>query len=189
MANSLFPASVQINYHGLLAPHSMMIPTKVWNPGAGSGTFDTWLGGTVSAATMVNDLVTLMLPFFDAGTVFDNFTIFEYADEDSPGSPVYSAAFSGKVGTDTSSSWSSAVETMIIARTDGFGLAKLVLLDSVSDNDFTPHIVPNTRETNLIAEWFDQTNGWSGRDNTRPTTFLKATLNLNQKLRKEYRYD
>jgi hypothetical protein len=189
MANSLFPASVLIQYHSLLAPHSMMIPTKAHNPGASFGTFDTWLGGTVDAQDMIEELVTVMLPFFDAGVTFDNWTIFEYADAVSPGDPVASAAFTAMVGTDAGATWAGAVETMLIARTDGFGLAKLVLLDSISDNDFNTVITPTTRYTNLIAKWFLDTNGWSGRDNTQPKTFLKATKNLNQKLRKEYHYD
>lgn len=189
MGNSLFPASVLINYHSLLAPHTMMIPTKVHNPGAGFGTFDTWAAGTKDAQDMIEELVTLMLPFFDAGVTFDNWTIFEYPDAVSPGDPVASAAFSGMTGSDTGATWAGAVETMLIARTDGFGIAKLVLLDSISDNDFNPVLIPTTRYTNLIAEWFNTGNGWSGRDNAAPVTFLKATKNLNQKLRKEYHYD
>jgi len=187
--NSLFPSSVQINYHGALAPHSMMIPTKQWNPGAGFGTFDTWLDGTVDAEDMITDLVTLMLPFFNSDTVFDNWIIYDYADEDSPGTPVESGNFTALDGSDESATWASAVEVQFLARTGGFGIAKLVLLDAVSDDSFFPIIAPTGRYSALFAEWSDTTNGWSGRDNTRPSTFMKATKNLNQALRKSYRYD
>jgi hypothetical protein len=166
-----------------------MIPTKAWNTGAGSGTFDTWLGGTIDAVDMIEALVTVMLPFFNSTVVFDNWVIFEYADAVSPGVPVVGDSFTGMDGTDTGGTWAGAVETMLIARTAGFGIAKLVLLDSISDDDFNPVLTPTTRYTNLITEWFDQDNGWSGRDNTRPNNFIKATKNLNQKLRKEYHYD
>lgn len=187
--NSLFPAAVQINYHGALAPHTMTIPTKVHNAGAGSGSFDTWAGGTISADTMINALVTLMLPFFNSDTVFDNYIINEYADAVSPADPVYSAPFVAKVGSDGGASWAGAVESIIIARTDAFGIAKLSLLDSISNNDFNPILSASGALSALLTEWFALTNGWSGRDNAKPSTFMKMTLNLNQKLRKEYRLD
>jgi hypothetical protein len=189
MANFLGPAWVQIKYHGQVAPHTMTIPTLAWNDGPDNGTFDAWVGGTVDATDMVTALVTLMLPFFNSDTQFDNFEIFTRASDTDPIIPRRSDTFSALVGTDTSASWAGAVEVIMIARTTLFGIAKLSLLDAVSDDNFLPITSLSGRYLNLMTEWALNTNGWSGRDNGRPLTFLKATKNLNQKLRKEYRYD
>lgn len=185
MANALGPYYVQIKYHSLLAPHTMTIPTRDWD----ANQFDTWSGGPIDDVDMIENLVTEMLPFFDAGVSFDNWQVFrQLLPADDP-EPISSGAFTGMTGTDTGGTWAGAVESIITVRTAGFNIAKLDLLDSISDNDFNPIIVPITRITNLIDEWFAVTNGWAGRDNTKPSTFLKMTKNLNQKLRKEYRYD
>lgn len=187
--NFLGPYWVQINYHGAIAPHTMTIPTRNWNPGASYGTFDDWSSGTIAAETMIEALVTTFLPMYNADVTFDNFVIFkQLLPEDEP-QPVMSKNMTGKTGTDVSASWAGAVETQIIVRTAAFGLAKLVLLDSVSYNDFNPMLTPSIEVAAVLAEWTADTNGWSGRDNSRPNIFLKATVNINQKLRKEYRLD
>lgn len=188
MTNFIGPAWIQIKYHGALAPHTMTIPTLAWNDGADNGTFDAWVGGTIDATTMITDLVDFMLPFFNSDTVFDNFQIFTQASDTDPIIPRRSDKFTAKVGTNVSASWAAAVEVIMIARTTLFGIAKLTLLDAVSDNDFTPITSLAGRYLDLMSLWADNTQGWSGRDNGRPLTFLKATKNLNQKLRKEYRY-
>jgi hypothetical protein len=186
MANALGPYYVIIRYHSADAPHTMTIPTRNWNT---SGDFDTWAFTTIPATTMIPALVTLMLPFFNSDTQFDNATIFQQLLPTDDPQPVEDIQFSSMVGTNVSASWAQAVEVIIVARTQGFGIAKLDLLDAVSDNDFSPVTTLSGRYAALHAEWIDDNNGWSGRDNTKPSTFLKATINLNQKLRKEYRLD
>lgn len=189
MANFIGPYWVEINYHGALAPHSMSVPTKNWNPGSGNGTFDVWSGGTESADSMINSLVTLLLPFYNSDTVFDNYQIMKQLLPTDKPQPVTGNDLGAAAGTDTSASWAAAVQGILIARTEAFGIAKLTFLDMVSDNDFKPIITPTTRITNLIAAWMDVGNGWSGRDNSRPATFLKLTKDLNDKLRHDYHYD
>jgi len=182
------PYYVQINYHGLLAPHSMQLSTKTWNPGSGSGTFDIWTGGVIVATAMVTNLVDKLLPMFNSDTGFDNFIIFKQLLETDTPLPVYSAAFSGKIGTNVDGSWAGAVEKMFIARSSTFGIAKLDLLDACSGDNFAPVLSPGVDDQALIDEWFSDAKGWAARDNGQVTTFLKITKNLNQKLRKEYRY-
>jgi hypothetical protein len=189
MANALGPYYVQINYHYILGPHSMTIPTKNWNSGAGAGSFDTWAGGTVDAADMIEQLVTLMLPFFDANTTFDNWVIFKQLLPADDPQPMRSGNFTGMDGTNSGGSWSAAVESIITMRTDLFGIAKLDLLDSVSGGNYNPILTPSGALSALLLEWSLDLNGWSGRDNGRPSNFLKMTINLNQKLRKSYRLD
>lgn len=189
MANFLGPYWVQINYHGAAAPHTMTVPTKNWNPGAGFGTFDTWASGTIAAETMIEALVDELTAFFNGDTAFDNWVIYKQLLVADQPQPVMSGVFTAMVGTDISGDWAGAVEVMIIARTAAFGLAKLALLDAVSGNDFNPILVPTPAIDAVLTEWTSDANGWSGRDNSRPNIFLKATVNLNQKLRKEYRLD
>jgi len=187
MPNFKGPYWVQINYHSASAPHTAEIPTKTWSPDGGVGTFETWAGGAVAADTMIEGLVTLMLPFFNSDVHFDNWIIFKQLLETDRPQPVMNGAFTGMVGTNTGASWAAAVEIIFIARTAAFGLARLTLLDACSENDFNPVTVATTAYVNLFNEWSDSAKGWSGRDNAQPSLFLKATKNLNQKLRKEYR--
>lgn len=189
MANALGPYWVQLNYHSELAPHSMTIPTKNWNPSGSVGTFDIWSGGTINALTMVQGLVTKLLPLFNANSAFDNYLIFKQLLPTDDPQPVASESFSGQVGTSTSTSWWQAVERIFIARSTTFGLCKLDLLDCVSGDNYLPITSPATNDQAVITEWFDDAKGWCARDNGQPNTFLKITANLNQKLRKQYRYD
>jgi hypothetical protein len=186
MANALGPYYTVIRYHSLLAPHTMTLPLKGWNT---SGDVDAWDGSVISAVTMITALLTLMLPFFDGGNHFDGATIFKQLLPSDDPAPVQDMNFTGLTGTDTGGTWAGAVELIITARTNLFGIARLTMLDAISDDDFNPILVPTTRIANLVNEWTADTNGWAGRDNGQPTTFLKETKNLNQRLRKEYRYD
>lgn len=189
MANFLGPYWVQLNYHGALAPHSHTLPIKNWNPSGTIGTIDIWSGGTINALTMIDDLVDLLLPMYNADTAYDNYIIYKQLLPTDPIEPVSSQSFSGKVGTNPSPTWAAAVEKMFIARSSTFGLAKIVCLDAVSGGSFLPITSPGTPEQALLDEWMSDAKGWCARDNGQVQTFLKITLNLNQKLRKDYHYD
>ena len=188
MANFLGPYWVQLNYTGY-APHTMTLPTKNWNPSGTVGTFDIWSGGTINALTMVQALVTKLLPLFNSDVSFDNYLVYKQLLPADDPEPVASEQFSGQIGTNTSATWAKAVERIFIARSTAFGLMKLDLLDCVSNNNFLPIVNPATADQDLIDVWFDDANGWSARDNFQGNTFLKITTNLNQKLRKAYRLD
>src|SRR5258706_5114133 len=99
MANALGPYYVRINSHSPDAPHSMSIPTKNFTLGIGTGLFDTWSGTPVDAITMVEDLVTLMLPYFGSDYVFDNWTVFKQLLPTDFPQPLLSLALAGMVGT------------------------------------------------------------------------------------------
>lgn len=189
MANFVGPYFVRINYHYVLGPHTMTIPTNVWSPDGGVGTFADWSGGAVPADTMIGDLVTKFLPFFDTNTTFDNWTIFKQLLPADEPVPEMTGIFTGQVGTNTDTKWSAAVEQIVTVRTTNFGIAKLDFLDADSTNNFNPVRTMDTKLTNLMVQWGDLLNGWRGRDNGRPNSFLKMTTNLNQKLRKTYRLD
>jgi hypothetical protein len=189
MTNFLGPYFVRINYHYILGPHTMTIPTNVWSPDGGVGTFATWDDGAAAADTMITELVTLMLPFFDVNTQFDNWTVFQWDAPNLEPIPRVAGAFTSLVGTASDGKWSAAVEQIITARTTNFGIAKLDFLDADSKNNFNPINAASGALLTLMAAWGALINGWRGRDNGRPDVFLKMTTNLNQKLRKTYRLD
>jgi len=186
--NFLGPYWVQLNYTGY-SPHTMTLPTKNWNASGSVGTFDIWSGGTINALTMVQALVTKLLPLFNSDVSFNNYLVYKQLLPADDPQPVASEQFSGQIGTNTGGSWATAVEKIYIARTTAFGLCKLDLLDVCSEDNFNPVINPGVADQALITEWFDDGKGWSGRDNFQPNTFLKYTVNLNQKLRKVNRLD
>jgi len=188
MANFLGPYWVQLNYTGY-SPHTMTIPTKNWNPSGSVGTFDIWSGGTINALTMMQGFVTKLLPLFNSDISFNNYLVYKQLLVTDDPEPVASEQFSGQIGTDTSASWSTAVEIIVLARSTAFGLCKLDLLDAASQDNFNPVISPGVAMQALIDYWFDDANGFSARDNHQPNTFLKYTVNLNQKLRKVNRLD
>jgi len=187
--NALGPYYVNIGYHSPQAPHSMTLPTKTWNPGVSGGTFDAWSGTPINAPAMINALIDRFVPFYTADCQFDNYTIFKQLLPSDPPQPVYSGVFTGKVGTGVHTGWGSATELQFLARSASFGLAKIVLLDALTDDVWTPILTFTGDFAGIYGEWGLDANGWCARDNGQVITPLKVTKNMNQKLRKEYHYD
>lgn len=187
MANSLFPAFVQINYHSVYAPHVMTIPTLEWTPDAGYGLFETWAGGTIAADDMVEQLIDVMLPFFPASVGFDAFTIYTMA---SPTDQAIPRVFktSAEVGSNGTPGNSHAVQATWTFKTDEGGISKLVMLDMGNNNSFerVTQATVGVAGQALIDEFTSDANGWAGRDNGQPTFFLQIAYTLNEKLRREY---
>lgn len=190
MANSLYPAFVQIAYHSAYAPHVMTIPTKAWTPDADYGLFETWAGGTIAADDMVENLILVMKPFFPATVIFDSFTIFTM---DTPTSPAVPREFktNNEPGTNATPGNSKAVQATWSFKTEENGIAKVVMLDMGNNNSFERVTQANVGASGLafIAELTADTNGWSGRDNAQPTFFLQVSYTINEKLRRQYHMD
>lgn len=182
----LDPAFVVIDYHSAYAPHKMTIPTLEWNSGAGNGDFATHAGSAIAADTMVEALITKLKALVPAGVAFDGWTVYTKASPTAQSIPRTFKA-STAVGT-AGASWDKATQLTISAKTTGANDAKLTLMDAASGDDFnliTPSSA-NASMTALLAEWFADTNGWAGRDGTRPYYFQQASVTLNEKLRKQY---
>lgn len=190
MANSLFPAFVNIDYHSAFGAHSMTLPTKAYTGPDGlnpSGTFLAWDSSARDADDMINALVTLFIPFFKADTTFDSYTIYTMADPDASPQPQYAATL-GNVGTSIQTAWSKAVQTTFSFRTDLFGQMKLVFLDAPSNNLFDKFSQFDTSPEAVAIrdELADSANAWSARDNGKPTVLVQIAYTLNEKLRREY---
>lgn len=187
---SLAPAFVRIEYHSSFGPHVMIIPTNeavsLTVPFA-SLEIQAWDSSNRNLDDMVNELVTAMLPRFPGSVEFDNYTFFSQPTPDDLPIPIGSTDLAG-AGSATTPGWYKATQETIIFRDTASNIAKLVLLDFASGNNFEKYSNPVTIGVDVIATAFmDESNGWRSRKNFRPATFLKRTATLNEKLRRAYR--
>lgn len=189
MANSLAPAFGRIAMHTAYGIHTLT--HQLFGViAAGLGTQVVTADGTnVLASTVFPDLVDLFLPFFPTTAVFDSFTLFSKPTPADLPVPVFSAGFTGKIGTSSSPGWTKAVQTTTTWRTANVGLLKLVFLDSASGDTFDPILSaaadPSTDDLDQYMRSDDCIV--SGQDNSRAVTFIRQTSTLNEKLRKQYR--
>lgn len=187
MANSLYPAFVQINYHSSFAPHVQTIPLKDWTPGAAGGDIETWAGGVVSGDSSIETLANLQEPFFPVTVLFDSFTIFTMATPTSPAIAQYSKVLTN-VGTNITAAQTKAVQATWTMKTQEGGLFKLVQLDMNNGNSFAKINFAglNAEAQALLAHLFSSTQGFAGRDGAKPSFFLQIAYTLNEKLRRSY---
>lgn len=189
--NSLSPASVEIDYHSIYAPHTMTIPTLEWFPTSitgNLGSFSNWASGTRDAEDMVLDLVAKLKVFVPATTTFDKATVFTQATPTSPRIPRNAVTMSVD-GTGVSAlptaAWSSTFNGVTVA----FGKFKLVLLDAIQPSSWLAPLFPGDFDADTLAlqsEFVSSANGWSGRDDAQPGAFSKITFDVNDKLQKMY---
>jgi len=194
MPNSLFPAAVKIEYDSPYAPHTMILPIAEPNtavpPALATTTVDTWAGGTIALGTMVTALVDVLKAFYTAGTVFRIASLLKINLPPADQTPIPLFSWGLNIpGTSVSTTWNKATQQTLTFRTAEGGQSKIVMLDHVSFNDFNK-IIDLTGQAALQAivdQWTADTNGWAGRDTSRPLNFLQAAKTLNEALRKSYR--
>jgi len=165
----------------------MTLPTLQWNSGGDYGDFATHAGSAIAADTMIEALVAKLAPLVRSDVQFDSFTVFTKVDEDSPAIPRASKVL-GVAGTSVATGPHRATQATFSAKSVSGGVAKIVLLDCPVSADFgriTFADLP-TVGSDLLAEWFADTNGWAARDNGRPYFFLQLAYTMNEKLRKQY---
>lgn len=190
MANFLGPYYVEINSHSVYAPHVQTIPTLAWNPGLTYGEFETWDGVGKAADDMVEELVDLQAEFFPASYVWDNFVIYHQPTPADPAIPLIGKVLT-QTGTGPLSGTQKAVQATWSFKTVAGGLFKLTNLDVYASVDFqktTPGNIGVEAQA-VVAHVTSQGNGWSGRDNSRPSFFLQIAYTLNEKLRRQYFMD
>lgn len=191
MPFSPFPSAVKINYHSAFAPHSELIPTLQWEafPDVnGSGSFTTHAAGTVDADDMINALASALAGILPDSCTFDGYTIYNHNVGTDALEPIRSKAMV-IAGLDSTPGWFKAAQTTMSFRTTGFNAFKIVILDSATNNVFDKTLaLPGSGVLfdvfNLVS---DSSNGWAGRDNNQPDTFVSQTVTLNEALRKRYR--
>jgi len=190
--NSLSPAFVQIEYSSEFGLHIQTIPTRAYTANADptlAGTFPRWSDNAARAADdMIEDLIAVMKAQMPAEVTYSRYTIFTQADADDPAIPRFAKNIA-VVGTGVSPGYSQAVQLTISAQAADFSLAKLILLDSGSFDDFDKITAPGVSTTidNIFNEWSSTLNAWASRLGGRPMIFRQAAKTLNEKLRREYR--
>ena len=186
--NSLAPAYVVIDYHSPYGAHKMTLPTTEYAFGSPSGSFVQWSGGTILSDTMIDDLVTLLLPFFPSTVSFDTFQIFSKADADADSILEESGVIVGGVGSNSSPGWAKATEAVLTMKSTTNGVYRLSLLDCATGNSFDKltFVSLPTEMVDLVAYFVGGDHGWSARDNGQPVTFLQLTRTLNKALRRKY---
>lgn len=192
MANFRGPYFWQINSHSAFGLHSMQQSLFGWDAGAGGmGDLQTSVGGTVDAITFVNSFVDKLTPFFPTTYFFDSVQIYRQLLETDIPQPVAGASLGAIPGESAAGTWTKAVQETITWRTAGFGLFKLVLLDAESNDDYNPVVSASADASLLALHNFvtASTTAISGRDNTKPSVFIRLTKTLNEKLRKQYHLD
>lgn len=191
---SLFPCSITFNYRSTYAPHKMTIPLNAWSPASSghlAGTNLAWDGTQKDTADLVGEFVTLLKPFFHTSTIFSDYVVYTYADEDAPARPVISDAITGGAGTGAATI--PATQASYMMKTTAYGTFKIVMLDTKVSAAFGPLnslvVGVNDAEIALVDYIKAVANPFRGRDNAEVHNFVKVTYTLNEKLRKSYRLD
>src|SRR3972149_4330643 len=191
MPESIAPAFVKIEYASAYGPHVQIIPTRAYTPPDATyeaGHFLDWANeDPVEADAMIHSLLLAEAGWLPTTTSFQRFTIFTQASPSAPPLPQYTQT-DVVAGTDATPGWTQAVQTTITLRTEGFKLAKVVLLDTVTEDLFGRYSTPGgiARIDNIVAELVLPTWAWSGRDGTRPNIMISTCFTLNEKLRRAY---
>jgi hypothetical protein len=187
----LNPSAVRINYHSVFAQHTMTLPTRAWNPLAGTngfGGYEAWDLSERDAQDMIEGLVFTFVDVLHSSVVFDNWVIY---NEASPGGvmlPVASDIFAGVVGTEATPGWYEAVQGIFTFYDTSFNTAKISILEYASKNNFArrTYTTASAPEVAIADEYMVSSNAWSSRAGFRPSTLRSLSLGINDALKKQY---
>lgn len=185
--NSLFPGYVEFEYHSQFAPHTMRVPTGVWSPGAGFGTFRAWDGSDVDAETMCDDFITDAAKFFRAAVIFDGWTIWTLASPTARPLPMQGKRVTVPGTSVLAGTYNTATQATWTFYTTLFGIFKVVMLDveTAGFNKITS-TTASADELAFIGAVEDAAKAWSGRDGAKPNSFKQIAFTLNENLRRKY---
>lgn len=188
--NSLYPASIRLDYQTKYGLHSQTIPTAKIALDGGVYKFvkeDLTVIGAVT--TLIQAWVDVLKGFYPSTTSWLGWQAFTYATPTSPAIPFIAGALAtsgtNASGNDTNSKATQATYTW---RTDEFGIFKIILLDTIvlDFNKITD--VANAGYVAPVHAIVAGANTWMrGRDGGKPQTFLQMSRDLNDKLRESYR--
>lgn len=190
MANSRYPGFVEIVSHSPYGVHTQEICHHGWDYSGGTppgGVFNTWNGGTQDAVTMVEDLISVLIPFYLPSYNFDMYTVYTMADPDADPTPVWSDSLNNP-GSSVNTNQAKAVQTTFSFGTEAFGQAKLIMLDAPTGTDFEKVLsfAASPEAIAILDMLKDPDRGWQARDGSRITILKQISYTLNEKLRREY---
>jgi len=189
--HTLKPSYAQVFYHSSFGAHVMTQPTRQWTPTIienPQGSYVAWDDSARDADEMINDLVDVLLPKFKSSVSFDQYTLWNFDEDAGFFIPVAANALTGKVGTDGTSAWDEAVESIMTVFDTAFNTAKLVLLDMNSRNNFARRTgaTVDADEQAMFDVWSGVTYAWASRAGFRPATIRSVSLGINDELKKQY---
>lgn len=189
VANSLYPAFIQVQYESAYGPHRMTLPTAAWSAAMGSagyGGYLNWLEAEVDAKMMIDDFFTVFKVALAVTTHITQAIIYTMSSPTAEPQPQRSYPVS-IVGTSAISGWDRGTQRTYSCRTEEFGRFKLTILDAPVDNDFAKVYTLLSWEQDIIDVLLSSDYAWSGRDGAKPTTFISEAVCLNKRLRRAYR--
>ena len=189
--HTLKPSYVEINYHSSYGSHKMILPTREWSPvivTGDQGSFTSWSSVARDADEMIVDLVTLLVEKFPATVSFDQYTIWNFDEDADFFVPVAANAITALVGTDGTSAWTEAVQSVMTMFDTEFNTCKLVLLDMNSRNNFARRTAAtvDADEQAYFDEFSAAGNAWASRAGFRPAVIRSVSLGINDELKKQY---
>lgn len=185
------PTFVQLDYVSPFGAHSHQIPAREWNsvPITGDmGSFTAWNGTPRDAEAMIDEFLLNIKALHRPGSSYTLATIFTKPTPTAPSIPVASKALA-VVGTNTLTTHSKAIQSIMSMRTTLFHPVKLVFLDVPHDEgEFDKQNIGNMGASYVAVfdDFSSDENAWCGRDGAQPQTCISLTWNLNQALRKQY---
>lgn len=192
VAFDIAPALVKIFYHSPRATHVMTRPTRDWvgEPwDAGGGEYARWSDDTlISAPTMIEAFITLLLPIYTENVIFDSYIIYkvENPGPDAVNVPVYAKLLTGQAGDITD-----VVEYLAWMKTFSFlssesHNAKIVLLDVPTGGQINKSGSVIGPELAIVNAFIAPTNAWAARDDNRPVAFRSLNNSVNKALERKY---
>lgn len=188
---SLYPAFVRIEYASDYGPHTMTRPTRAWvgTPWDAPGSYVCWDESTIAANTMIEGLITKMLPMLPPEVSVSSYLIYTQADPEAEPMPVFAKNLTGQTGSSLSDAWYPAMQRTYSYLTTANHAAKLILLDAAAVTAFGKvTTLPPGGELDLVNELMLETRAWAGRDDARIVAWRSLTLDTNEALRRKYRF-
>lgn len=187
MANDLRPGFWLVNYHSVFGPHKMIIPTSVPSY-SGIGDDPTYLchdSSVVPFSSLVPDLVNALKVRLKSNGAIDTVTAYDYHAGLAAPAPI-NVQRPATAGTDTTTGWDEGVVRTYVFRTAAFGLFKILLMDTPTDNEFGIYTTLATADSTLVSYFESLTHPIVGRDGARPAFFKNLIVKINDRLRREY---
>lgn len=178
----------KIWYHTAHAVHAHQIPTKAitYSELGDPGVLTAWNGDPVNTDEMVKVMMDKLGEVVPNTTVYDRFVLYKWNTATLEYNPFYEESYSVTGSAAGLSGQAKAVQCTLSIKTLGFSLLKIVLLDRPNNNTWGNQVPVPTDYAEIVTEATALTNGWAGRDNTRPAIATNVSVSLNKRLRRKY---
>jgi hypothetical protein len=187
--HSLEPAFVRVFIDNPFSNHVHTHPVLAWvgTPFTTPGEFVAWDESPIAADTMIEGMLTDMLPLLSEDSTVTGYEILTMSSPTADPLPVFIKSLTGFVGTSTATGWAKAVQRTYTLLSAAGGLARKVVLDEPSNNNFDAVLsLGATVDADWIAHFLDVSEAWCARDGSRLVAFKSLKYIINEKLKRNY---